>query len=651
MNNLLPELGTGTNLGLGWSTWLAIGGFGLFCLLGVWAVLLIVSGKDLPKALRILQPPSLRGRVVLAFALAATLPALSLALVLADRTTGTRIEAAATILQLQGESAAKFANNVLARYASELSDAAREIAPVDSSGDPSVEAAMIRAQQRLADLSALFLTDETGRILASTVSRDGRIEARATRVGEILTDDYVVQPLRSGEPFVSDGIPNPERDGARSAAIAVPVFDGDGAVAGALVGFSNLVDLTRWQERMAKRGEVRGLLLDRAGRVVFATANSAYSTADELSNNSFLYGANQLTGQIFDFSLSPRTAAGSSIAANFRLHNGWRMLVYVPRAGVEDPLLDDYMVMVAWIVGTLLIAVCLGLAVARSIADPLQDLEHSVTDFDLNMNQAIPESPASAPREMRSVFRQLRALDQRMRATYRTLRKAVQQGEKLRGELIYVIANREKEIKERTEELAEANEKLSRLSREDSLTGLANRRCFTEFLARTWQAAMREKTPLSILIIDIDNFKIYNDTYGHQKGDTCLKLVADAISRPVSRASDLVARYGGEEFIVVLGDTPLEGGLNIAEKIRAAVERLGIPHEGAERHQCVTVSIGVTSTLPGHDTNPETVLVAADRAMYNAKNDGKNKVAYSTAARTGTYEALCVPGDAGSRPS
>ena len=101
----------------------------------------------------------------------------------------------------------------------------------------------------------------------------------------------------------------------------------------------------------------------------------------------------------------------------------------------------------------------------------------------------------------------------------------------------------------------------------------------------------------------------------------------------------------------MLGDTPLEGGLNIAEKIRAAVERLGIPHKGAERHQCVTVSIGVTSTLPGHDTNPETVLVAADRAMYNAKNDGKNKVAYSTAARTGTYEALCVPGDAGSRPS
>ncbi|MFQ5634428.1 MAG: GGDEF domain-containing protein, partial [Gammaproteobacteria bacterium] len=103
--------------------------------------------------------------------------------------------------------------------------------------------------------------------------------------------------------------------------------------------------------------------------------------------------------------------------------------------------------------------------------------------------------------------------------------------------------------------------------------------------------------------------------------------------------------------VVVLGDTPLEGGLKIAENIRVAVESLGIAHTGTRDHGRVTVSIGVTSTLPSQTTQPETVLVAADRAMYSAKNSGKNKVAYSTAARTGTYQALCVPGEAGSRPS
>jgi diguanylate cyclase (GGDEF)-like protein len=145
--------------------------------------------------------------------------------------------------------------------------------------------------------------------------------------------------------------------------------------------------------------------------------------------------------------------------------------------------------------------------------------------------------------------------------------------------------------------------------------------------------------------MDIDDFKAYNDTYGHQKGDECLKLVAQTIRRAVGRASDLVSRYGGEEFVVVLGGTPLEGALTIAEQIRIAVDALDIPHKAAKYHSHITLSIGVTSTLPTHDTQPETVLIAADRAMYNAKKEGKNRVAYSTAARTGTYQSLIVSAD------
>jgi diguanylate cyclase (GGDEF)-like protein len=309
--------------------------------------------------------------------------------------------------------------------------------------------------------------------------------------------------------------------------------------------------------------------------------------------------------------------------------------------------MTEYLLVAAWVAGALLIAVCLAAVLIRGVSGPLESLDRAVSDYDLNLNQQVRRPPPDAPRELQEIFAHLVALDDGLSTTYRQLRKAVQQGEKVRGELIYVIATREKEIEQRTGELAEANQTLARLTREDSLTGLANRRGFAEFLAQTWQRAMRDQSPISILIIDIDNFKAYNDIYGHQKGDSCLKLVAEAIRRAVGRASDLVSRYGGEEFVVVLGDTPLDGGLRVAEKIRATVEGLGIPHEGAGNRPCVTVSIGVTSTLPDRQTQPETVLVAADRAMYNAKSDGRNRVAYSTAARTGIYQALCVPENAG----
>jgi diguanylate cyclase (GGDEF)-like protein len=305
-------------------------------------------------------------------------------------------------------------------------------------------------------------------------------------------------------------------------------------------------------------------------------------------------------------------------------------------------MFNDYGMAMAWLGGALIISICLALAMVSGISAPLESLDQSVREFDIDKPQKRPDPPAIAPQEVRSIFTHLGELDKRIRSTYSTLNKALTLGEKLRVELIHVLSNREKEIERRTEELKEANATLERLSREDSLTGLANRRWFAQFLAQTWRSALRDHKAISILIMDIDNFKAYNDTYGHQKGDECLKLVAQTIRRTVGRASDLVSRYGGEEFVVVLGDTPLEGALKIAEQIREAIDSLNIPHKSAQHHKHVTLSIGVTSTLPTHDTQPETILISADRAMYNAKREGKNRVAYSTAARTGTYQALIV---------
>ncbi|HEY6872675.1 MAG TPA: diguanylate cyclase [Geobacteraceae bacterium] len=183
----------------------------------------------------------------------------------------------------------------------------------------------------------------------------------------------------------------------------------------------------------------------------------------------------------------------------------------------------------------------------------------------------------------------------------------------------------ERELLVLTHQLAEANRQLERLATQDTLTGIANRRFFNEFLYNEWRQALRNTQPFSIIMIDIDCFKAFNDTYGHQTGDNCLSMVASALQHVVKRPKDLLARYGGEEFVVVLPDTGSEGALLLAENMRATVERLGIRNEASTAGDTVTVSIGVATGLPGRDSTPEALIAAADKALYHAKGEGRNR--------------------------
>ncbi len=176
------------------------------------------------------------------------------------------------------------------------------------------------------------------------------------------------------------------------------------------------------------------------------------------------------------------------------------------------------------------------------------------------------------------------------------------------------------------EKLKRANQKLYQKATTDTLTGIANRRSFDEYLKREWKRTAREKVPLSLIMCDIDLFKNYNDLYGHQEGDACLNAVAQAIHGGAVRPGDFVARYGGEEFVVILPATPAEGALHIAEAIRAAVRRLHIPHEGSQVDTCVTLSLGIASTIPSAEESMENLLQTADAALYDAKQQGRNRV-------------------------
>jgi diguanylate cyclase (GGDEF)-like protein/PAS domain S-box-containing protein len=174
------------------------------------------------------------------------------------------------------------------------------------------------------------------------------------------------------------------------------------------------------------------------------------------------------------------------------------------------------------------------------------------------------------------------------------------------------------------DKLSQAYQLVESLASVDGLTGLANRRRLDETMELQWSHALRDHTPLSLLIFDVDNFKPYNDLYGHLQGDACLRQIADAARAIVDRPPDLLARYGGEEFVAVLPGSDADTARSVAEQIRRAVERLGIPHEG-NPHTCVTVSVGCATRAPYPDTSFDTLFTAADQALYQAKAGGRNR--------------------------
>lgn len=187
----------------------------------------------------------------------------------------------------------------------------------------------------------------------------------------------------------------------------------------------------------------------------------------------------------------------------------------------------------------------------------------------------------------------------------------------------------ERLVAQRTEELRQANEHLSRLSYSDALTGLANRRCFDEALAQEWRRARRQHSPLALLIADIDAFKRYNDMLGHPSGDACLKQVAAVFQQATGRAGDLAARYGGEEFVVLLPGATLDAARALAEQLRAACEALAIPHPDSPVAPVITLSLGAASCVPAQGAegaDMAALMAEADAALYRAKQQGRNRV-------------------------
>jgi diguanylate cyclase (GGDEF)-like protein len=189
------------------------------------------------------------------------------------------------------------------------------------------------------------------------------------------------------------------------------------------------------------------------------------------------------------------------------------------------------------------------------------------------------------------------------------------------GQLVAVIQTLRDMTEQKLAEMA-----LQHLATRDALTGMANRRALDEKLLLEWKCGQRTESSLAFILGDIDYFKRYNDTYGHQQGDSCLRAIAGAISGTVFRPSDLAARYGGEEFAIIMPNTDLAGARAVAERICLAVRECAVPHSGSEVARHVTLSLGVAATVPAPQDGPESLIAAADAALYRAKHSGRDQV-------------------------
>ena len=181
-------------------------------------------------------------------------------------------------------------------------------------------------------------------------------------------------------------------------------------------------------------------------------------------------------------------------------------------------------------------------------------------------------------------------------------------------------------LRESQQQLLDTNLVLQRLIKSDSLTGLANRRYFDEYLEIEWSRALRDQSELSLLMIDVDYFKAYNDQHGHVAGDDVMRRVGESLRNSCTRATDLAARYGGEEFAVIMPGTAAGGARLQAEKIRRAVEALGIPHDLPTPGSPISVSIGIATIRPSVEHDPLSLVIKADEGLYLAKHSGRNQV-------------------------
>jgi len=268
--------------------------------------------------------------------------------------------------------------------------------------------------------------------------------------------------------------------------------------------------------------------------------------------------------------------------------------------------------------------------IVRYVAEhfPVERVSITLRDISAHAGEASPSAPAaiSFPIRFRGEdFGQLEIVSSRPETLSSATALAFEALTHQVAGAIHLAATKH-DLERANEHLARAIETLHRISTTDPLTGVANRRNFDEALVLEWRRAARSGTPLSLIMIDIDAFKAYNDVYGHQAGDDCLRRVAESLQSHLHRAGDIVTRYGGEEFAILVSGVERDRAGDLAELLRRSIESMTIEHRASPASGVVTISVGVATIVPDRDGDPAALLKAADEALYAAKAAGRNRV-------------------------
>jgi diguanylate cyclase (GGDEF)-like protein len=433
----------------------------------------------------------------------------------------------------------------------------------------------------------------------SIVGKDGRIQCATNSifVGVDLSDrDYLKKARETGELVFSDFL-FAKLTSKPVVIAAYPVSAFNEAADSVILATVNLDWMSKIMSNLGGRPGISAVLVDGAGTVLAAPPDQASMIGRPLENAPLLsaIAKTSMNSDKAEGSLAFTAADGSKHAVNFVRVAGTpsRLIVSIDEAKVTAAMNRD--IRTAYLqLGFVSLLVLLGALIAaeKLIIHPIEMMAATAKRFGRG-DWSARVSRASLPAEFVPLARALNAM-------------AVQLGQRER-------------------ELVATNDRLTVIASIDMLSGLANRRGFQSRLDFEWMKAQQHDSELSLLMIDVDHFKLYNDTYGHPEGDACLSRLGEALSGIAAETMGFAGRYGGEEFCLLLPNTASPRSVEIGEMVRAAIQGLAIPH-CTSSHQTVTVSVGVAATRPNDGLQPGDLIEAADAALYAAKHRGRNTV-------------------------
>ncbi|MGI9248478.1 MAG: sensor domain-containing diguanylate cyclase [Woeseiaceae bacterium] len=614
--------------------------YGLLGGLGLFALLQFAAADKNSVLAKLSSRRSLRSRLMVGLGLVGTIPVLALVLLLTERSAHLRMERLSVRINETAGSMAYAIDRYLDKHVAGINSVALAISAGGNLSSAAASEALLLHHAVYTDFLTMLTADAKGNIVSATNFMSGPLRSVQDLAGHNVSDrEYFIAPMSDGQSFISNPFQGRSLGSDPIVAVSAALTDVEGRRIGIVEGS---MDLGAFEAIDKERPHIDGavmVVVDRENNVVYATEEAGLIPLESIADSPMVTEAALHPGrESYDFVHGNTEHRHRHMGTYANTYNGWRVYLRVPVDQVTEQMLSDYRVGGWLLLIACAISLLLARAIVRRVSQSVRDMNSAIKSFSIDGAGDEVYTPTSAPQEFRPVFRAMRARSSHLRKAHKRLSKSIDAGEALRRELTKTVALKEVEIAERTVELEEANQKLSGLSRTDALTGIPNRRAFDAFEQRAWRLAARDQTPIAVILMDIDFFKIYNDSLGHQAGDECLRDVAEALSLCATRPLDLVARYGGEEFVAVLGGSTIHDALIVGERMRQATEGLQIEHPGSS-HEVVTVSVGISSTIPTNDKDSESVVKAADEALYYAKAAGRNCVVFRRDEEYVTYDS------------